>query len=330
MSDKKLEELLKARNADGDVSQKGIASYGTILRDTMSNIDDEEYEELCKSVSMAKEGEGKAGDGSDEIIRDRILTFKGSDETVDRYGDIVRVDGWKLDAYKMNPVFLLHHDQRSVPVGRTLKVWKAKGLSDSPNGKALLFRVYFPTAEVSADSDVAFKLFKAKILNATSVGFRAKKYNDPTSPEERKSIGLGPYGVEFIEQELYELSGVTVPANPNALQVLGLDEASFRKGGHIPGIKKEISSTDSGIGHDLLKILEDIGLAGQLASIALAVGEVKAAVQKLEENITSSAKAAENKGNLDVAGHQATPENGGDAQVNSKSLYNLLSESLGL
>ena len=32
-------------------------------------------------------------------------------------------------------------------------------------------------------------------------------------------MGLGPWGVEFVKQELTELSAVPVPANPNALSL---------------------------------------------------------------------------------------------------------------
>ena len=200
---KPFEEELKDILSKRTGTDKG-ASFGSIVREAKAFDTDDEYLELCKSAELFPEGKGKAGDGSDELQKDRILIFKGSDETVDRYGDIVRVAGWKLDSYKTNPVFLLHHDTRSLPVGRTLKVWKARGIGDSPNGVALMFKVYFPPASVSVESDSAYKLFKAKILNATSVGFGVIKMNNPASDEERKTLGLGKWGVEFLEQELWE------------------------------------------------------------------------------------------------------------------------------
>ena len=42
--------------------------------------------------------------GIDEA--NRTIEFVASTEAVDRYGDVIRVAGWKLDAYKKNPVFL--------------------------------------------------------------------------------------------------------------------------------------------------------------------------------------------------------------------------------
>ncbi len=36
---------------------------------------------------------------------DRTIRFVASDETVDRYGDVVSVEGWQLANYKKNPQF---------------------------------------------------------------------------------------------------------------------------------------------------------------------------------------------------------------------------------
>ena len=38
------------------------------------------------------------------------ITFVASDETEDRLGDVLRSDGWDLEAYRRNPVFLWAHD----------------------------------------------------------------------------------------------------------------------------------------------------------------------------------------------------------------------------
>jgi len=39
-----------------------------------------------------------------------------SDESTDRYGDIIRVSGWDLKNYRANPIVLFGHDAKS-PVG---------------------------------------------------------------------------------------------------------------------------------------------------------------------------------------------------------------------
>ncbi len=44
-------------------------------------------------------------------------------------------------------------------------------------------------------------------------------------PEERKKLGLGPWGVVYEKQEQIELSNCSIPANPNALATKSVDQA---------------------------------------------------------------------------------------------------------
>ena len=198
-------------------------------------LTEEEYQELCKGAGMTPDNSPEAKElqvaGNDDNVMDRsrILTFKGSDETTDRDGDIIRVDGWDLGDFEKNPVFLQVHDSRSMPVGRVLKVWKARNVPGSPGGKALMFRVYFPTAKVSKESDAILKLYKAKLLNAVSVGFKIKKAVRPETEEARAAMGLGPYGIEVQAASLLELSAVPIPANQNALVLRSLEMVDCAK-----------------------------------------------------------------------------------------------------
>jgi phage head maturation protease len=143
---------------------------------------------------------------------ERVVTFKGSDETTDRYGDIIRVKGWELAAYKRNPVLLWAHEYGIPPLGRTLRVWKDN------DQKALLFMCQFAdeatAGELGLFADDIFRMYKSGMLNATSVGFMPIEYNRPKTAEEREQLGLGEYGYEYTKQELLELSCVPVPANP--------------------------------------------------------------------------------------------------------------------
>jgi uncharacterized protein len=134
---------------------------------------------------------------------DRILEFVGSTAHVDRYGDVIEVEGWDLRNYKKNPVFLWAHDYRQPPVGKAVKVEKTD--------KGLLFRVKFPTPEEYPFADTVFKLYLGGYLKATSVGFQDLE-REPITDKEGKQIGW-----RFKKQELYELSAVPVPANPQAL-----------------------------------------------------------------------------------------------------------------
>lgn len=136
---------------------------------------------------------------------ERILKFIGSDETQDRDGDIVSVDGWDLSCYKNNPVFLWAHDYSIPPLGKALNVY----VEDSK----LYFDIQFPEKGIYPFADLVYNLYKGGFLNATSVGFRGRQVTEITDEEAKQ----GFKGVKFLEQELLELSAVPVPSNPSAL-----------------------------------------------------------------------------------------------------------------
>lgn len=138
---------------------------------------------------------------------DRTLEFIGSTGHVDRYGDIIEPGGWDLKNYKKNPVFLFGHDYRQPPVGKAVKVWV--------DGNALKFHIKFADAETYAFADTIYRLYQGGFMRATSVGF-ADKEREPII--DKKNEGQQT-GWRFLKQELYELSAVPVPANPNALML---------------------------------------------------------------------------------------------------------------
>jgi len=158
-------------------------------------------------------------------LEKRLLTIVGTDETVDRYGDIVRVKGWSLENYIKNPVFLWAHDYRHVPIGAAVKVVRKS------NPKRMIFTNRFPIEGVWPFADMILQLFNEKILNASSVGFIPFSWEDlvtemeiPKGKEkEKKEI----HGREFTFQELLELSAVPVPANPSAVQEMFDQVKSF-------------------------------------------------------------------------------------------------------
>lgn len=158
----------------------------------------------------------KAANFKIDDVKDRHATFIASSEDVDRYGDIIRSDGWDLSNYKKNPVLLFGHQSRELPIGATSKIWV--------DSKKLLADVEFATAEVYDFADSVYKMVKAGFLNAVSVGFKPTKMpNDIKDPETNKWTG----GFEFVAQELLELSVVPVPALPGALAIarsLSVDE----------------------------------------------------------------------------------------------------------
>lgn len=136
----------------------------------------------------------------------RTITFVASDETVDRYGDILRVNGWQTAQYMKNPVVLWGHKSSEPPVGRTLSI------TTESNPPALIQTVEFASKETYPFADQIFNLYKGGYLRSVSVGFR------PTVPPKPIMDGDGRMtGYEFVGQELLELSCVPLPANPSAV-----------------------------------------------------------------------------------------------------------------
>lgn len=134
-------------------------------------------------------------------LTDDPLTYVMSDETVDRMGDVIEASGWRLDNFVKNPIALFGHDHTFI-VGHWTNV-KVQG------GK-LIGKLNLLPAGVSERLDEIRAAVEAGVLRAVSVGFTA----DPEQVERMKTGGL-----RFRAADLMECSLVSVPANPNALQM---------------------------------------------------------------------------------------------------------------
>jgi HK97 family phage prohead protease len=148
----------------------------------------------------------------------RTMRFVASDESVDRYGDIIRASGWQLDNFRKNPVLLFAHDSRQPPVGQVPSIEVV--------GTELIADCLFRPEGDSQLSDDVWRAVEGGFLRAVSVGFT------PTGPINELVDSAGNWiGYEFTSQELLELSVVPVPANPQALAVaksLGIADATAR------------------------------------------------------------------------------------------------------
>jgi len=181
---------------------------------------------LDELLQMAiDQGLVKAGEADDDFA-DRLLTMTASDETVDRYGDIILVDGefrgkkygkgWQLKNWAKNPVILPGHQGKEIPVGNAIDTWTEV----KAGRKRLRVTMLFAGEDVNPAAPRYQRAYQRRILRAGSVGFLPvfDKIFEPETKEERAELGLGKYGLLFGEHELLEHSLVTVPANPNALE----------------------------------------------------------------------------------------------------------------
>jgi phage head maturation protease len=95
-------------------------------------------------------------------------------------------------------------------------------------------QIQFAT-DINPLARLAFGLYKGKFLNAVSVGFVPIRWENGS--EETS------YRRKFIEQELLEVSAVSIPANPNALAL------AYKSGAIEKSDIRELSQLLSSVHH---------------------------------------------------------------------------------
>jgi len=177
--------------------------------------------------------------GESGILGECVITSS----VVDRGNDILTADGWDFTAFEKNPVMLWSHnsgfDENRPSIGRILSIRQV--------GNKWLFTPQFDMEDEFAR--MIFSKFQRKFLNAFSIGFIAREY------EERKE----EYGYVITKKEALEFSAVNVPANPEALVQRDVNDklnyskswSEWSKGIHIPTKTKEelckIHSEEKGV-----------------------------------------------------------------------------------
>lgn len=187
-----------------------------------------------------------------------VLDFIASSSRLDRFDEIIEPAGWRLEAYRRNPVFQNAHQYGDIifTLGKAL-VTEVREV----DGRQVLFqRVEFATA-VNPLARIAYGLYRGKFLNAVSVGFIPLRWENgkPDSGFLRR----------YLEQELLEVSAVGIPANPDALQ-LGvksgaIDTADLREtAALLESILRHFPAPGAtGPGPDLVQLARDIRIVMQ-------------------------------------------------------------------
>lgn len=153
-----------------------------------------------------------------------ILHMRASDETLDRYKEVIVASGWRLENYLRNPVIQNAHQYGDIifTIGRAEKTWVS--------GNALLQTWRFASNE-NPFAKIARDLYRGKFLQAASVGFIPLKWEDVEGSPGAAGLGMAGTLVprrRYTEQELIEVSAVGIPANPNAL-TLALKAGAIEK-----------------------------------------------------------------------------------------------------
>ena len=130
-----------------------------------------------------------------------------STETRDRDGDIIRASGWELDRFKEHPVLVSSHNYGRLD--SIIGEWEEISVRD--NRLEGVAKYYI--GQGNPEADWGFNL-AMKGRAAYSVGF----IPDMSEAKEIAGSTRGFSGWEFNKQELLEVSHVTIPSNPDALQ----------------------------------------------------------------------------------------------------------------
>lgn len=209
--------------------------------------------------------EVKAGDN------ENVIEMIGSTEAVDRDGEVLSMDGWDLKNFKKNPVVLESHNYWEPAIARARVQIK---------DKKLMFKIEFPPEGVHPRADLFKKLYKMGFMKASSVGFIPRNWELGDGDKTPRRT--------FTEQELLEISLVTVPSNPEALlQEKGLVDAKAK------GILTEQDC------ETLTKWVKDV--VSGAPSEPQKGGEFKSVVEPIEKNVlTETEKPSENKSDGEI------------------------------
>ena len=193
----------------------------------------------------------------------RIVTVIASDESVDRDGDIIRQSGWKgLKTWEKSGAVLWSHNYSLQAVGVPHKAWVDK------DKKRLMAELSFPEeyGRAHPPSEAVYQGMKVRAIPAVSVGFQPVEDTSP-SDEDRAELGMGPFGLIFTKQELFEISPCNVASNRNALvqqvKAAGINtEALEELLQHEDNFVIEVSSNGDTCDGTALKIGKDVDDVG--------------------------------------------------------------------
>ena len=151
--------------------------------------------------SQAKQEEKKLAQSfqTKEIDRENFtMRFVMSTPEIDRHGEIINQNGWDFGPFLKNPVVLWGHDQSQPAVGKVISIEKINGNVEG---------VVKFAANENPQAKILFDLYAEGFMAAVSVGFMNLKW----MYDEVLDV------ITLLENQLFELSLVNVPANASAL-----------------------------------------------------------------------------------------------------------------
>ncbi len=223
-------------------------------------------------------------------VPNRKMQMVGTDETVDREGDIVATNGGKLENYRKNPVFLWAHNYSSVPLARAEKIVKKR------DPVRMEFHLIYPTKGLHPFADMILELYGESIINASSIGFIPNKWEPLGEEDEKREPNTLHYWNprKYLDWELLELSGCPVPCNPNALQnalasksFLNMPFAEVQKWLQGKSVPPKPDKTDDIMGELQLKVADFVD---EVKPVMVQVPKTLCAVEEEKEECMNWAK----------------------------------------
>jgi HK97 family phage prohead protease len=156
--------------------------------------------------------------------KEMTLTATVSTSARDRMDEVLEPKGADLKHYIKNPVVLWAHNYEQPPIGRAM--WTKR------TAEGIISKVKFAPTEFARE---IYGLYKEGFLNAFSVGFIPKEWEDGEGKKPRRT---------YKSWEMLEFSAVPVPANPEAL-ALAMQKGILKDNCIIEQIQKEIDHDET-------------------------------------------------------------------------------------
>jgi len=144
----------------------------------------------------------------------RVIRFVASDDTVDRYEEVVLPHGVNFTSFAKNAPLMAFHDYNMWPIG--------KNVAGEVRGNTVLLDAEFDSADDDPEAEKVFRKIKSRTIKTGSIGFIPTKFITPgeaTKSKAAKDLFEKYAGARriYTDWEIIEFSIVPIPANPNAL-----------------------------------------------------------------------------------------------------------------
>lgn len=144
-------------------------------------------------------------------VDDRVVRYVFSTSAVARDRNTINPNGWDFSGFDNYRSFLWAHDDQSPPIGNVIE--------HSVRGIQLIGAVRYVERDIYPFADMIFQMVKRSIVSAVSVSWLPLEWKWSTDKDRQG-------GIDFLRQDMLEISQVPVPAQPTAIataRAMGID-----------------------------------------------------------------------------------------------------------